>query len=66
VPSRLAAQNLVITNARIITGAGTVIERGSIVVRDGHRTRRRSSKKARTLGNVKVVVKGGTMVVDKR
>ena len=31
----LAAQNLVITNARIVTGAGTVIERGSIVVRDG-------------------------------
>jgi len=34
-PLDLAAQNLVITNARIITGAGTVIERGSIVVRDG-------------------------------
>jgi len=34
-PLDLAAQNLLITNARIITGAGTVIERGSIVVRDG-------------------------------
>jgi imidazolonepropionase-like amidohydrolase len=31
----LAAQNLVISNARIITGTGSVIERGSIVVRDG-------------------------------
>jgi imidazolonepropionase-like amidohydrolase len=31
----LAAQNLVITNARIITGTGAVIERGSVVVRDG-------------------------------
>ncbi len=31
----LAAQSLVITNARILTGTGTVIEQGSIVVRDG-------------------------------
>jgi imidazolonepropionase-like amidohydrolase len=31
----LAAQNLVITNARIIVGTGEVIERGSLVVRDG-------------------------------
>jgi imidazolonepropionase-like amidohydrolase len=30
-----AAQNLVVTNARIIVGNGQVIERGSIVVRDG-------------------------------
>jgi imidazolonepropionase-like amidohydrolase len=30
-----AAQNLVITNARILDGVGGVIERGSIVVRDG-------------------------------
>jgi imidazolonepropionase-like amidohydrolase len=29
------AQNLVITNARILVGNGTAIERGSIVVRDG-------------------------------
>src|SRR5271155_5269399 len=29
------AQNLVITNARIIVGNGQVIEQGSIVVRDG-------------------------------
>jgi imidazolonepropionase-like amidohydrolase len=31
----LAAQNLVVTNARIIVGNGQVIEQGSIVVRDG-------------------------------
>jgi imidazolonepropionase-like amidohydrolase len=31
----LAAQNVTITNARIVVGNGTVIERGSIVVRDG-------------------------------
>lgn len=31
----LGAQSLVITNARILTGTGTVIEQGSIVVRDG-------------------------------
>jgi imidazolonepropionase-like amidohydrolase len=31
----LAAQNLVISNARIIVGTGQVIEQGTIVVRDG-------------------------------
>ena len=31
----LAAQDLTITNARIVVGNGTVIERGSIVVRAG-------------------------------
>jgi len=35
MPSELAAQNLVITNARILDGTGTSIDRGSIVVRDG-------------------------------
>jgi len=30
-----AAQNLVVTNARILDGTGRVIERGSVVVRDG-------------------------------
>jgi imidazolonepropionase-like amidohydrolase len=30
-----AAQNLVITNARVIVGNGTVIERGSVAVRNG-------------------------------
>jgi imidazolonepropionase-like amidohydrolase len=31
----LAAQDLTITNARIVVGNGTVIERGAIVVRGG-------------------------------
>ena len=31
----LAAQDLTLTNARIVVGNGTVIERGSIVVRGG-------------------------------
>ena len=31
----VAAQNLVLTNARILDGKGGVIERGSVVVRDG-------------------------------
>ena len=31
----VAAQNLLITNARILDGKGGVIERGSVVVRDG-------------------------------
>src|SRR5687768_11400733 len=30
-----SAQNLVITNARILDGTGRVIHRGSVVVRDG-------------------------------
>jgi imidazolonepropionase-like amidohydrolase len=33
--SHLSAQDLVITNARIIVGNGTVIDRGSIVIRGG-------------------------------
>ena len=35
VPRASEAQNLVVTNARIIDGKGGVIERGSVVVRDG-------------------------------
>jgi imidazolonepropionase-like amidohydrolase len=34
-PARNAAQGLVITNARILDGLGGVIERGTVVVRDG-------------------------------
>jgi imidazolonepropionase-like amidohydrolase len=33
--SSLPAQNLVITNARIVVGNGAVIDRGAIVIRDG-------------------------------
>ncbi|PWU08532.1 MAG: hypothetical protein C5B51_07695 [Terriglobia bacterium] len=33
--ARLSAQDLTITNARIVTGTGAVIDRGSIVVRGG-------------------------------
>jgi imidazolonepropionase-like amidohydrolase len=33
--SVVSAQNLVITNARIIVGDGQVIEKGAVVVRDG-------------------------------
>src|SRR5215510_6897782 len=35
MPQYVAAQDLVITNARIIVGNGTVIDRGSIVIRGG-------------------------------
>jgi len=35
LPAAAGAQNLVITNARILDGNGRVIERGAIVVRDG-------------------------------
>jgi imidazolonepropionase-like amidohydrolase len=34
-PARVDAQNLVISNARIIVGNGSVIEAGTVVVRDG-------------------------------
>src|SRR5436853_1719619 len=34
-PARVDAQNLVISNARIIVGNGSVIESGTVVVRDG-------------------------------
>lgn len=34
-PSRVLAQDIAITNARIIVGNGTVIDSGTIVVRDG-------------------------------
>ena len=37
-PGALSAQDLVITNARIIVGNGTVIDQGSIVVRGGRIT----------------------------
>jgi hypothetical protein len=36
--ARAAAQNLVITNARIIVGNGQVIERGSLVAQNGRIT----------------------------
>ncbi|MGE0445834.1 MAG: amidohydrolase family protein [Vicinamibacterales bacterium] len=35
LPVAAAAQNVAITNARIITGTGTVIDSGHIIVRDG-------------------------------
>jgi imidazolonepropionase-like amidohydrolase len=35
MPGRATAQNLAIVNARILDGKGGVIERGSVVVRDG-------------------------------
>ena len=35
LPARTAAQDLVITNARILDGKGNAVERGSVVVRDG-------------------------------
>src|SRR3989442_3932020 len=35
VPANLAAQDLVISNARIIVGNGSVIESGTLVIRSG-------------------------------
>ena len=42
--SPLSAQDLTITNARIVVGNGNVIERGSIVVRAGKIVARTSEK----------------------
>jgi imidazolonepropionase-like amidohydrolase len=48
----LAAQDLTITNAQIVVGNGTVIERGSIVVRGGRIESVTAGAPARTVGQV--------------
>src|SRR6187397_2154164 len=48
----LAAQDLTITNARIVVGNGTVIERGSIVVRGGKIVSAAAGAPATTSGKV--------------
>src|SRR5277367_3899231 len=48
----LSAQNVTIINARIIGPKGTVIERGSIVVRDGKIASVAAGKPASTSGRV--------------
>src|SRR6187399_2460022 len=48
----LAAQDLTITNARIVVGNGTVIERGSIVVRGGKIVSASAGAPASTAGRV--------------
>ena len=53
----LAAQDLTITNARIVVGNGTVIERGSIVVRGGKIVSASAGAPASTAGRV-IDVKG--------
>jgi imidazolonepropionase-like amidohydrolase len=47
-----AAQDLTITNARIVVGNGQVIERGTIVVRDGRIASVSAGNAARTSGGV--------------
>ena len=57
-----SAQNLVMTNARILDGKGGVIERGAIVVRDG-KIASVSSGAPANAGNARVVdVKGMTVM----
>ena len=48
----LAAQDLTITNAHIVVGNGTVIERGSIVVRGGKIESVAAGAPQRTVGQV--------------
>jgi imidazolonepropionase-like amidohydrolase len=50
------AQNLVISNARIIVGPGQFIESGSVVIRDGHI--------ASVAAGAAPVAPAGTTVVD--
>ena len=56
-----AAQNLVLVNARILDGSGGVIERGSVVVRDGRIVT--AGQGAATAAGVRVIdVKGMTVM----
>jgi imidazolonepropionase-like amidohydrolase len=57
----LAAQNLVITNARIIDGTGRAIERGAVVVRDG-RIASVAPGNATLAGAVSIDAKGMTVM----
>ena len=61
-PSRAAAQNLAIVNARILDGKGGVIERGSVVVRDGTIASVEASAPASTQGLPTIDGQGRTLM----
>lgn len=62
-PAVVSAQNLVVTNARIIVGTGQVIESGSIVVRDGRIAAvAAGAAKAAPPGAVKIDATGMTVI----
>ncbi len=60
--SAAGAQNLVITNARILDGTGKVIDRGTVTVRDG-RIASVEAGASRDLGRGRVIDAGGKTVM---
>src|SRR6476469_6598954 len=59
---RASAQNIAIVNARIVDGKGGVIERGSVVVRDGKIVSVSSGAPARVSGAQEIDAQGGTLM----
>jgi imidazolonepropionase-like amidohydrolase len=57
-----AAQNLVIVNARVVDGKGGVIERGSVVVRDGKIASVSAGAPASTAGLQRIDAQGRTLM----
>jgi imidazolonepropionase-like amidohydrolase len=57
-----AAQDLVVTNARILDGKGGIIERGSVVVRDGKIVSVASGSPARVSGAQVIDAQGRTLM----
>jgi imidazolonepropionase-like amidohydrolase len=60
--SRLAAQDLVVVNARILDGKGGVIDRGSVVVRSGRITSVSSGPAPATRGAQTIDAQGRTLM----
>ncbi len=61
LPTLAAAQDLAITNARIITGTGTVIESGTLIVREG-RIATISAERVNTRGTPRLDAAGMTIM----
>ncbi len=57
-----SAQDLIVTNARILDGKGGIIERGSVVVRDGKIVSVASGAPPRTAGTQTVDAQGRTLM----
>ena len=62
VPRASEAQNLVVTNARIVDGKGGVIERGSVVVRDGKIVSVAAGAAASVAGAQRIDAQGRTLM----
>ena len=62
VPQTSGAQNLVVVNARIVDGKGGVIERGSVVVRDGKIVSVAAGAAAAVAGAQRIDAQGRTLM----